>query len=170
MQKLLFLFFSIFLSLTSFSQRSNAVVLAVHDGDSYKVRFDSSERTMWIRLWGVDCPEVQSIYVTKNQPFGVAAGDSIRNMIKGQRVYVDTLERDFYRRMVANVYYGEIDLTRYVIENGYGWYYNSKGMTNDERKALKSAQKYAKANKFGLWGLDGEIVNPATFRKNNKPK
>lgn len=170
MQKLLFLFFSIFLSLTSFSQRTNAFVLAVHDGDSYKVKLDGAERTMWIRLWGVDCPEVQSIYVVKDQPFGVAVGDSIRNMIKEQRVYVDTLERDFYRRMIAKVHYGEIDLTRYVIENGYGWYYNSKGMTNDERKALKSAQKYAKANKFGLWGLDGEIVNPATFRKNNKPK
>jgi len=85
-------------------------------------------------------------------------------------VYVDTLERDFYRRMVANVYYGEIDLTPYIVENGYGWYYNSKGMSKTQRKALKDAEKYARSKKLGLWGVDGEIVNPATFRKNNKPK
>ncbi len=170
MQKFLFLFFSIFLSFSSFAQRSNATVLAVHDGDSYKVQIDSMQKPMWIRLWGVDCPEVKSIYVTENQTFGVAVGDTVRNMLKGERVFVDTLYRDFYNRMVAAVYFEEVNMTPYLIQNGYGWYFNSKDMTKDQRNALKAAQKYAKANKFGLWGVDGEKISPADFRRKHKPK
>lgn len=149
----------------------NATVMAVHDGDSFKVRFDDSAKTtVWIRLWGVDCPEVRSNYVTANQPYGVEVGDSMRLMLKGWRVTVDTLYRDLYGRPVAKVNFQGKDITEYLISTGKGWYYSSKGMTPKTREKLKKMQADAQANKLGLWGLDGEKIKPSDFRKKNKPK
>jgi endonuclease YncB( thermonuclease family) len=153
-----------------FAQEPNAVVLAVHDGDSYKVRFDSTNKSVWIRLWGVDCPEVRSNYVTANQKFGVEVGDTVRQMLKNQRVYVDTLYRDIYNRLVATVYFGEIDMTPYLIQNGFAWYSSSKMMDEYQKSALKALQSEAKKNKVGLWSDKGRIISPATFRKRNYPR
>lgn len=154
----------------SFGQGPNATVLAVHDGDSYKVKLDSVDKPFWIRLWGVDCPEVRSNYVSASQRYGVEIGDTVRQMIKNQRVYVDTLYRDLYNRVVAKVYFGEIDMTPYLVQNGFAWYSASKQMDKYQRDALKELQKQAKKNKIGLWADNQRIISPSTFRKRNKAK
>ena len=108
MQKLIFVAF-LLLWETSYSQdtlsfrdksiivastATNATVMAVHDGDSYKVKMDNGE-TKWIRLWGVDCPEVISNHINKNQPYGVQSVNTIRQLIKGKRVIVDSVTTDY---------------------------------------------------------------------------
>jgi endonuclease YncB( thermonuclease family) len=161
----------LFICASTLVAAQNATVMAVHDGDSFKVRFDDSAKTtVWVRLWGADCPEVRSNHVTANQPYGVEAGDSLRLMLKGWKVTVDTLYRDAFNRPVAKVKFQGKDITEYIISTGKGWYYPSKGMTTKTRAKLKKMQAEAQVNKLGLWGLDGEKISPSDFRKKNKPK
>lgn len=156
-----------FFTLTSFSQ-TKAIVLAVHDGDSYKVK--TQDTTMWVRLIGVDCPEVISNYVVANQDFGVETAVHIRQMLKGDTVTIDSVGTDIYNRQLTRVTFDSIDMTHYLVANGYGWYYYSQKMPLKERNQLKALQKEAQKNKLGLWGMDGEKIKPSDFRKKNKPK
>lgn len=169
--KKIFLFLIMLLPVFAFSQKTNATVLAVHDGDSYKVRFDDSlKTTFWIRLWGVDCPEVRSNFVTTNQDYGVETGDSMRVMLKGQKVFVDTLYLDLYSRHVAKIKYKGQDITEYLLKTGKGWYYSSKDMSTKTRKKLQQMQSDAESAKVGLWGLEGDKVKPSDFRRSHKPR
>jgi len=180
MQKLIFVAF-LLLWETSYSQdtlsfrdksiivastATNATVMAVHDGDSYKVKMDNGE-TKWIRLWGVDCPEVISNHINKNQPYGVQSANTIRQLIKGKRVIVDSVTTDIYDRDVCKVWYDTINLTDYILLNGLGWWYNNSKVKPKVLDYLKAYQTQAQDSKLGLWGLPGRKTRPDKWRKSN---
>ena len=166
----LILFFCL-VSSSLFSQQ--VTVKAVHDGDSYKIQWQDGTNE-WVRLWGVDAPEIRSNHITANQPFGVQAGNYVRSWLKGQVVTIDTTvgqDDPFGRRVVKiqidSALYscldsvpGEYlnDLSTYLVRNGYAWWFD---------KSLQDSQDFAKESKLGLWGLPGRKIRPETFRKRN---
>lgn len=132
------------------------LVTAVHDGDSYFVRFPDGTRE-WIRLYGVDCPEVISNHITRNQPFGVQTANFVRGLLKGKEFIIDTLKRDPYDRLVCRVMLNDTtELSEYLVANGYAW---------SLVKQYDALQKAAKQTKINLWGLKGRQIKPATFRR-----
>lgn len=156
-------------------ETQTAVVKAVHDGDSYKVSFTAKpDSVVWIRLFGVDAPEVRFPGVIAfDQPFGRAAADSVRNLIKGRGVFLKYRYTDYYDRPVCQVYFtapgpdmttDTVDLAQHIVLKGWAWHRterkNTKGNT-----LLKNIQAYAKGQKVGLWGLPGRAIKPETFRK-----
>lgn len=160
----------------------SAVVKAVHDGDSYKLSFSVAQKpdsVVWVRLYGVDAPEVRFPGVIPfDQPFGRAAADSVRQLIKGQTVFVKYRYTDVYKRPVCEIFFtaktlepavDTLDLAQYIVLKGWAWYRdehkNSKG-----NALLKKIQAYAKEQKVGLWGLAGRAVKPETFRKRFQAK
>ena len=70
-------------------------VTEVIDGDTFK----TDSRKNPIRLANVDAPE-------KGQPGSVKATETLRKLIEGEEVKIDTVARDKYGRAVANVYIG----------------------------------------------------------------
>lgn len=161
--------------LSLFSQ-DTVLVKAVHDGDSYKIQWKTGE-IEWVRLWGVDCPEVISNHITKAQPYGVQAGNFVRSWLKGERIVIDTFpdqDDPFGRRIVKiqidSSLYTKLDnldsipgewindLSTYLVENGYAWWLDPILRTNQDR---------AKQTKIGLWGLPGRKIRPSTWRKRN---
>jgi endonuclease YncB( thermonuclease family) len=162
-----------------------AEVRAVHDGDSYRVVFQDTAgifHNEWVRLWAVDCPEVVSNHISKNQPGGVQAGNQMRDLLKGEFVWLDTLYRDGYDRLVCKVYsqfpLGSTDsttlfiltsLTDYVIENGLGWADTKyEDVSPEEEARLKKLQRDAQDARVGLWGLPGRKLRPSTWRERNR--
>ncbi len=142
-------------------------VLAVHDGDSYNVQRKSGNQ--WIRLYGVDAPELRSNFITKSQPFGKQAGDLVRGMIKGLNIVIDSTDTDQYGRMVCKVYLSidslnYLDYSAFLVESGLAWCVKA-WMTPDEYKVLHEAQNNAKSSKLGLWALPGRKLLPSTWRK-----
>lgn len=152
------------------------IVKAVHDGDSIKVKFEDGE-VSWVRLYGCDAPEVISNHVGANQPYGKEAGDELRKLVKGQKVEVQTLFLDQYKRMVCKVYLlkeelgqdlQKIDVTKALISNGLAWWLDEPKMTSELRAELKSLHEYAKGQMFGLWGQEGRKLRPSTWRSRNR--
>lgn len=140
-----------------------AEVRAVHDGDSYRVLFlDGTSK--WIRVWGVDAPEVPSNKMKKYQDFGKEAGDSMRQMLRSKFVYVDSISVDYYGRTVAKISFDSLDITTYLISTGKAWWYDNSNLSGEDLQILKALQQTAKDNKVGLWGLPGKKIRPATFR------
>ena len=143
-----------------FSQ--NAKILGVHDGDSYLVKFDSSSEKIYIRLYLVDCPEVRSNFITRDQEGGRMVADSMRNLLKGKRVTIDTLYRDIYNRPISLVYLDGLNINQYILEKGYGWYLTDK--SKDVNPNYKKAYLKARRSKIGIWS-NPNIISPSNFRK-----
>jgi len=67
-------------------------VKRVIDGDT----FETSSRKHPVRLANVNAPE-------KGKPGSTKATQTLRNLIQGKKVQIDTVARDTYGRSVANV-------------------------------------------------------------------
>lgn len=146
----------------------NATVFAVHDGDSYKIRMDSSNKKVWVRLWGVDCPEVVSNLIYENQPYGKFVGDTVRIMLKGKRVQIDSISTDLLNRPVVKLKVqidtSFVDFTEFLLAYGWAWPFNNANIDQTTFANLLALQKEALANKRGLW-VDEERVNPSRWRR-----
>lgn len=140
-----------------------AIVKAVHDGDSFKLLFDDGT-IKWVRLYACDAPEVISNYVSKNQPFGKEAGLFMRNLLKGNRIAVEFLFEDKFKRPVVKLTFEDHDLTEYAIEKGLAWFYNDPKLTSAERTMFKGLQGLATFKKVGLWSETGRKLRPDTWR------
>lgn len=142
-----------------------AKVIAIHDGDSYGVRFlDRPDTTIFIRLHNVDAPEV-IFYVTKDQPYSRQAAQNVRDQIKGDTVSVTPIYKDVFGRLVCDVLDDSIDLTEWVIMSGNAWYQSDSATSLEREAKLKDLQKFAEKKKFGLWGQPGRKLRPDTWRK-----
>lgn len=164
-KKVLFFFLFFLSSISCFSQKAKAFVLAVHDGDSYKIRLDSV--IMWVRLGdNVDCPEVRSNHICAEQPYGREVADIMRKKLKHKYVLVDTVGRDMYNRLIVNMWLDGESISRFILRNGYGWYVPEKGKNV---KYLAQLRNTAKKKKIGLWSQEPEkIVEPSIFRQKNR--
>lgn len=169
MKNYLFVLLS-FLPFLSISQTTHPVLVkAVHDGDSYKVKFQDT--TFWIRIYGCDAPEVISNHVAKHQPYGLKASENVRQLIKGDTIYIDTLYRDMYDRLVCKVYLdslSEQNLTDWLIKTGNAWWLDEPTMSKGTKSYLQALQQEATNIKVGLWSLSGRKLRPATWRSRNR--
>ena len=99
------------------AQQLSGVVISVHDGDSLRVR-DVHGRVHRIRLAFVDAPEI-------GQAHGLASRDGLRRHLLGQQVTISVLERDRYRRQVAQIWLGDTDISLWQLQQGAAWHYRS---------------------------------------------
>lgn len=164
----IFFLFSPFVLFSQNDTKIKVFVLAVHDGDSYKVRF-SDTTIMWVRLGdNVDCPEVRSNHICAEQPYGREVANLMRQKLKHKYVMIDTLQKDLYGRMVVDMWLDGESISRFILKNGYGWYTPERGKSN---KYLAQLRNSAKKLKKGLWAQEPEnIIEPSIFRQKNQCK
>jgi endonuclease YncB( thermonuclease family) len=139
-----------------------AKILAVHDGDSYKIKQDTN--IYWVRLIGLDAPEVYSPYVLGTQPFGRESGNFVRDSLKSKTVTVVEYGVDEHHRPLVTIKYDNNDLTEVLIKNGYAWHFKSPVFSSKYNKHLSSLHSEARKNKIGLW-IDKNPISPWTFKK-----
>jgi micrococcal nuclease len=72
-----------------------ARVFGVHDGDSLRVKIDGG-RSMRVRLYGVDCPEIK-------QSYGIKARALTRQLAFGRLLTFESKGKDRYERTIARV-------------------------------------------------------------------
>lgn len=127
-------------------------VVAVSDGDTYKVMFGGKERV--IRLEHIDCPE-------KGQPFGTKAKKYASALCFGKVVkIIGKGKTDRYQRIVAEVYSGNICINKDLVKKGLAWHY-FKYSDNIEYADL---EKSARQKKIGIWE-DANATPPWEWRK-----
>jgi endonuclease YncB( thermonuclease family) len=80
-------------------------VTRVIDGDT----FETNRRVHPVRLADVDAPE-------KGRPGGARAAETLRRLIGGKEVSVDTVARDGFGRSVANVRVGRLSVNKAMRE------------------------------------------------------
>lgn len=164
MFKLFFISFLFFLACNPKTETSNSLpknfegkVVAIKDGDTFKVMYEGKEKT--IRLEHIDCPE-------KSQPFGNNAKQLASDLCFGKMVkVVSNGKMDRYQRLIAEIYVGDINVNKELVENGLAWHFVNYSKDNSYAKLEIQARK----NKAGLWS-DVHAIAPWDWRKIKKAK
>ena len=126
-------------------------VAGISDGDSFKI-VTVSNRTMKVRLHGIDAPELA-------QPFGRQAKSALASKILGLQVAVKVVETDEHGRIVGDVYLGGRWMNLEMVAEGWAWHF--KRFSRSEE--LANAEEKARAKGLGLW-KDKHPTPPWEFR------
>ncbi len=124
-----------------------ASVKKIIDGDSLLII--SGNKTIEVRLYGVDCPEY-------NQPFSKDAKALARKRVYGKKILVKPQYYDSYKRMVAIVEYDDQTLNSELVGAGLAWvypYYCRKEIC----KSWRNMEDSARIAKRGMWSTTPPI-------------
>ena len=185
------LLFSLILFAIAFTARaqietSNLIqveVTSVFDGDGCNVRFPGKSKVDKLRFVGIDAPERRG-YSLKAQPYGSQAGDTLRAMIDGKKILIDTSvmksgSRDVYGRLLVTAYTLDTANVQFImVEKGLAWASPTPGLKEPKlNDVLDFEMKAAKLEKRGLWksyltpdGKVARIYKPSTWRRNYSVK
>ncbi len=126
-------------------------VKRVVDGDTLHV-INRYQQSIKIRLAFIDAPE-------RDQPFFKESTDMLRSMVRGQKVSLQIVDVDRYKRVVAVVYVGDTDINKAMIEQGGAQVYERY----NKDPSYVQAQRDAADNRLGLWALK-EVKAPWEYR------
>lgn len=128
-------------------------VISILDGDSIEVL--QNNRSIRIRLHGIDCPE-------KGQAFGKRAKQATVALLFGKEVMLKTFDKDRYGRTLANVILLDgTNVNQLLVKEGWCWWYRKYAPLDTELEQLESEARDAKK---GLWA-DPVPVPPWAWRK-----
>ena len=141
MKKLSLILFSILVLISySFINTSDENTLKgkarIIDGDTIEIKKEK------IRFGGINSPERNEV------GYKLAKDKLIEKIANNTLICLREKKRDRYQRIVGECYVNDESLSSFMVKNGYAcdYIYYSKGKYAKE-------QKYAKANKLGVWKM-----------------
>jgi endonuclease YncB( thermonuclease family) len=153
MRKIINIMIFILFFTLSISETLIGTVSYVSDGDTLHLKTSTGKYK--IRFFGVDAPE-------STQEYGLEAKSFVLDRVLRKQVKIEVTDTDRYGRKIGKIYYGNGKyLNEELVRTGNAWWYRyyAKGEI-----ALKRAEKYAKANKRGLWSQTNPVA-PWEYRK-----
>lgn len=150
-------FFGLVIVISVFGAASTSAdtVVRIKDGDSIIVL--SGGRDVEVRLADIDAPEL-------DQAFGTESKRELQRLVYGQDIRLALVSGDAYRRIVAHVFVGPVDVGATLVEGGFAWV--RRAYSPDRH--LVSLEESARASKRGLWALDNPVP-PWMWRKGLRP-
>jgi endonuclease YncB( thermonuclease family) len=141
----------------AYAEQFTAKVIVVLDGDTVMV-VRSGGPPARVRLAEIDAPE-------KAQPGGMAAKESLAELVLRKQVSVDTQATDTYGRLVAHLMVDGKSVNEEQVRRGMAWEY-SHYHGNRTYIVLQSEAQQARR---GLWA-GAEVMEPAQWRKLHAPE
>lgn len=137
-------------------------VVSIGDGDTLRVR-NQQGQAVTIRLGCVDAPEL------KQNPWGQKSKARLQQLLPvGQAVQVRSIERDKYKRLVAEIFVNNRSVNLRMVQEGQAVVYRQylKGCDRTKDQFLQ-AEADAKSQKLGFWN-QSQPVMPWDFRRGKK--
>lgn len=128
------------------------LVTRVTDGDSLWLT-PAGARPIEVRLRDIDAPE-------SCQPYGAEARAALSELVLNKAATLQISAHDSYGRSVAKVLIEEIDVSRFLVENGHAWSARSRW----DQGPLVKQEKMARALGRGLHAAPGAL-QPKEFRR-----
>jgi len=101
-----------------------------------------------IRLLGIDAPEVPN-GGKRGQPYGEGARDYLDHLIGGKVVRVDTYGPDQFKRVLAVIRHGPVNVNLLTVAMGYAEVYRGAPCHVSCRQ-LESAKAKARRDRLGM--------------------
>ncbi|MBD2471566.1 thermonuclease family protein [Nostoc sp. FACHB-145] len=137
-------------------------VVSVGDGDTLRVR-NQQGQPVTIRLGCIDAPEL------KQNPWGQQSKARLQQLLKvGQSVQVRSIERDRYKRLVAEIFVNNRSVNLTMLQEGQAVVYRQylQGCNSTKNQFLQ-AEASAKSKKLGFWN-QSQPTMPWDFRRGKK--
>ena len=134
----------------------------VSDGDTITA-LTSEGTKLRIRLLGIDAPEIAH-GKKPGQPFGEEARDYLNHLIGGKTVRLDAHGPDRYKRVLAVVWDGQINVNLLMVAMGYAEVYRGVPCHVYCRE-LEQAEAKARRDRVGMWAQGDRYESPAAFRR-----
>lgn len=142
-------------------------VTKVSDGDTIQVT-DQHGTKVKVRLYGIDAPETAK-GSKPGQPYGDESFQALRKKVDRQRVRLDVMDIDKYKRLVAIAWLSNRNINREMIADGHAWAYR-KYLDRAHASEWVSEEGQARKAGKGLWRQGGNVQPPWEFRKSLKGK
>jgi endonuclease YncB( thermonuclease family) len=142
-------------------------VIKVTDGDT--ITAVCSNTKIKVRLYGIDAPETEKRNkktgkVTKlGQPYGKEAQEALEKKVKGQKIRLDIMASDRYKRMVSIVYVDGRNANCEIVAEGWVWAYR-QFLDRPHASEYIVAEESARKKRLGLW-QQSNPQPPWEFRK-----
>lgn len=136
--------------------------LRVLDGDTLEIDGKSQR----VRIASIDAPETGSKKYPP-QPYSSAAKIELAKILGPLpvKIQIRCFEKDFYERLVCDVYKGKLNVGLAMVERGYAWA-NMAGNGRYLRSTdYLDMQEVAKSNQRGLWREGQKATPPWVWRK-----
>jgi micrococcal nuclease len=140
---------------------TEARVTAVNDGDTVTLLMNGREYRS--RLIGMDAPEMGQ------EPWGKRAQEHLRALLKDVKwsvsVETDIVKYDKYNRLLVYLWSpgGEM-LNERMVRDGYALLFTIQPNSRYAVR-LRTAQRVARDEKRGIWGVDGLRERPLEYKK-----
>lgn len=107
--------------------KTKGKVVKVYDGDTVHIVFPvMGQLFKWnCRIAHVDTPELRTKDLNEKQ-MGYLTRDKLVELIGDKVVEIECLDFDKYGRVLAEIYYKDIHVNQWLIENGYAHKYEGK--------------------------------------------
>jgi len=131
------------------------LVVKASDGDSINVQ-DALGTKVKVRLYGIDAPEAEKSnkgtgQVSKlGQPFGEEAWKALKGKVLRQRVKLDVMDIDKYRRLVCLVWLNNRSINKEMVAEGWSWAYREY-LYGPYASEFIDLEVLARAKRLGLW-------------------
>lgn len=126
-------------------------VTGIADGDTFNLL--SGGKQIKVRLYGIDCPE-------RGQDYHQVAKQFLSDLIYNKTVTIKQTGTDRYRRVIAVVYIGNVNVNEYLLSAGLAWHYKRYDNNEDWAQLEKQARQRAK----NIWSKSNPVA-PWEFRK-----
>lgn len=146
-------------------------VTKVSDGDTIQVT-DSLGTKVKVRMYGIDAPETEkgnkrTGKISKlGQPFGEESFQALRQKVDRQRVRLDVMDIDQYKRTVAIVWLDKRNINQEMVADGWAWAYRQY-LDRPHASDFIAAEEQARKAGKGLW-KQSNPQPPWEFRKSLK--
>jgi micrococcal nuclease len=137
-------------------------VVSVGDGDTLRFR-NQQGQLVTIRLGCVDAPEL------KQNPWGQQSKTRLQQVLPvDQSVQVRQIERDKYKRLVAEIFVNNRSVNLTMVQEGQAVVYRQylQGCNSGKEQFLQ-AEADAKGKKLGFWNQSQPMM-PWDFRRGQK--
>ena len=98
-----------------------AYIISCYDGDTCTILFKWKKQNIKIscRIYGIDTPEIRTTNKEEKKK-AIESRDYLRSLILNKIVFVKIMKYDKYGRPLIQLYYNNIDISKEMIEKGYG--------------------------------------------------
>lgn len=138
-------------------------VASVYDGDTLRLATGKSGKTVTVRIWGIDAPELKQTCAQGTKP--VACGETARaelaRIAAGKTLSCEKKSQS-YQRIVAVCFADGADIGREMVRRGHAF-----AERRYARGHYAPDEESARAAKAGLWGMKAET--PDRWRACNLP-
>lgn len=102
---------------------TDGIVIKVYDGDTItiaqKLPYENSPLFRFaIRLNGIDSPEIKTKYESEKK-YAERSRDALHQLIFEKRVTLKNISLEKYGRILADLYYNDIHVNKWLLDNKY---------------------------------------------------